>query len=320
MRRRPHDALFRGVFGDPARAGELLRACLPRSVVGAIRWRHLRAVPGTFVDEDLREQITDLMFAAPLRHGFAHLCTVLEHRRRHARWIALRMHRYVTQHLASWAAQHPRARLLPPVLPLVIHQGPRPFRAPSALSQLIDRRGLPLQLRRHQPELRPFVFDLQAHDLGRMGLPLFARLPLLHLQQVPDRPGTGRLLDLWRPQLRELFAAPGGLPIFDRLVSYVNIVGVDDKRTLKHAYREIHPDAEDRFMTLGEKLLAEGRAEGRAEGEIKGQRKVLRRLLTKRFGDLPRGVTRRITAATDRDIDLWLDRLLVARTLADVVG
>lgn len=184
------------------------------------------------------------MFAAPLRRGQAHLFAVLEHRRRKAAWIALHMHRYVTQHLASRAAHHPRARRLPPVLPFVIHQGPRPFRAARTLSGLIDQTGLPPVLRRHQPELRLFVFDLQAHDLEGMNLPLRSRLPLLHLQQVADRPDTARLLHGWRSQLRELLAAAGGLPIFDRLVSYVATVTTDDQKTLKKAYGKIHRDAE----------------------------------------------------------------------------
>ncbi|MFY9342955.1 MAG: Rpn family recombination-promoting nuclease/putative transposase [Planctomycetota bacterium] len=314
--RRPHDTLFRGVFSHPARAAELLRASLPPEAVAAIRWRQLRPVPGSFVDERLREHITDMLFAAPLRHGIAHLYTVYEHRRRHYRRIALQVHRYVTQHLTNQADLQPRARWLPPVLPFVIHQGPRRFRAPDALSQLIDQRGLPEVLRRHQPELRLFVFDLQAHDLHGLGLSPLARLPLLHLQQVADRPDTGRLLEDWRQPLRELMAAPGGLPVFNRLVSYVAIVSNEDGQTLKRAYGRIHHHAEARYMTVAEQLIQEGVT----KGAIEERRRLLRLLLTERFGDLPRAVERRLAAAKARDLDRWVKRLLVAGSLGEVLG
>ncbi len=60
----PHDALFKAVFGDPEHAASALRAALPAALAGAIDWMTLARVAGSFVDGELREQHTDLLFTA----------------------------------------------------------------------------------------------------------------------------------------------------------------------------------------------------------------------------------------------------------------
>ncbi|MBK8639962.1 MAG: DUF4351 domain-containing protein [Chromatiaceae bacterium] len=45
---------------------------------------------------------------------------------------------------------------------------------------------------------------------------------------------------------------------------------------------------------------------------------MLQRQLTRRFGPLPNEVTARISGATVEEIDLWVDRVLDARTLDEV--
>ena len=63
-------------------------------------------------------------------------------------------------------------------------------------------------------------------------------------------------------------------------------------------------------MSTAEKLRREGRAEGSA--------RLLVRLLTKRFGPLPTETAARIHSATIAELDRWGERLLDARTLAEV--
>ena len=64
---------------------------------------------------------------------------------------------------------------------------------------------------------------------------------------------------------------------------------------------------------------ADGYVEGLQDGHREGRYMTLRRLLKKRFGLLPEDVEERLTAARERDLDRWLDRLLTAPTLADVL-
>ncbi|PZV25438.1 MAG: hypothetical protein DCF12_14955 [Snowella sp.] len=45
---------------------------------------------------------------------------------------------------------------------------------------------------------------------------------------------------------------------------------------------------------------------------------LLRRMLTKRFGELPSAIEIRLTQASIADLELWSDRFLEAKTLADI--
>jgi hypothetical protein len=74
------------------------------------------------------------------------------------------------------------------------------------------------------------------------------------------------------------------------------------------------PKAEEIAMTMAEQLRAEGRIEGRAAG-LAG---VLRRLLVVKFGAVDAEHEARIRAATPDQLDRFLDRVLIADTLAAV--
>lgn len=64
---------------------------------------------------------------------------------------------------------------------------------------------------------------------------------------------------------------------------------------------------------------AEGEAKGMAEGEAKGKAETLRKLLSLKFGQLPESASLRLAAANQTDIDRWLERVLTANSLDDVL-
>ena len=64
----------------------------------------------------------------------------------------------------------------------------------------------------------------------------------------------------------------------------------------------------------GEKGFHRGELKGRLEGQVA----TLERQLTRRFGPLSEENRRRLDAATQEQLDHWTDRVLDARTLADV--
>jgi hypothetical protein len=64
-------------------------------------------------------------------------------------------------------------------------------------------------------------------------------------------------------------------------------------------------------MTAGEQLIERGRVEGR--------RTTLLKQLRVRFGVLPSDVEARIQAADERQLDVWVERVLTAATLAEML-
>jgi hypothetical protein len=70
------------------------------------------------------------------------------------------------------------------------------------------------------------------------------------------------------------------------------------------------------IMSTATKLRAQGRVEGRVEGRVA----ALLRQLQKRFGPLPTDLEPRLQAATSEQIDRYLDRVLDAASLAEVLA
>ena len=74
-------------------------------------------------------------------------------------------------------------------------------------------------------------------------------------------------------------------------------------------------------------IFAKGKAEGEADGVTKGEAKgkiegealVLQRVLQRRFGPLSPAVQRRIAAASEAQIEVWVDAILDAPNLKDLL-
>src|SRR5579862_3751371 len=118
-----HDAFFKQVLSDPKLADTFLREHLPADVVGLLGPEPPEPVPGSFVDEDLRQHHSDLLFRVRLKTGSGAFAYVLmEHKSTPDQAARLQLLRYVVRLLTQWYEQNEELPL-PPVLPLLVHQG-----------------------------------------------------------------------------------------------------------------------------------------------------------------------------------------------------
>ena len=64
--------------------------------------------------------------------------------------------------------------------------------------------------------------------------------------------------------------------------------------------------------------LREGREAGITEGRVEGQTRLLRKLLERRFGVLPEWATKRLSCASEQELEAWAEAILTAQTLEAV--
>lgn len=77
----PHDAFFKRTLSDPDLAGTFLRERLPPELAELLGPEPPEPVPGSFVDEDLRQHHSDLLFRVRLKTGSGAFAYVLmEHK------------------------------------------------------------------------------------------------------------------------------------------------------------------------------------------------------------------------------------------------
>jgi hypothetical protein len=120
--------------------------------------------------------------------------------------------------------------------------------------------------------------------------------------------------------MREAYRGPhGGGEAFRFVWRYIQHVAGDEHGSALAAIleREIGPEAKEILMTIGEAFIQQGRQQGIQEGE----RGVLLRQLRKRFGAQVNDDTeQRVAAASPEQIALWLDRVLSAATLTELLA
>lgn len=64
MTAHPHDSLIKANLSDPQEMQGMLKAILPAKIIEQIHWPSLRAEPTTFIDPELRDHYTDLLFSS----------------------------------------------------------------------------------------------------------------------------------------------------------------------------------------------------------------------------------------------------------------
>lgn len=314
-----HDRLVRGVFGRPEHAAAEFRAVMPPALLARIDLDTLTPVPESFIDATLRDREADLLFTVRSRSGQESLVYLLfEHQSTFDPWLPLRLLEYQLRIWERWRREHPDARRLPRIVPVVLFHGERaarPWSGSTRFDALLDEWGDDAELAELSVDFGFLLDDLTRSSdeelRGRaMGaVSLVTLLALKHARTAQDL--EARLLS-WASLMSEAARAPGGRDALMLVLRYLSRVAGRVPATFLRTklLPVLDEDVREMTMTLAEELIAEGR--------VDGQRKMLLKLLQRRFGQVPAAITERVEAATIEQLDVWATRILDARSLDEM--
>ena len=308
-----HDSFFKSFMSRPEFANTFLREHLPSQLAELLTPELPELQPGSFVDKDLSQHHSDLLFRLRLKGGNDALAyMLLEHKSSPDPATPLQLLRYIVRILAKWYDEHERLPL-PVVVPLVAHQGPGSWRYSSEFIDLFG--GLPEPLRPYTVSFRHALVDLPRIDDDALSADTCLGAHLRALKY-------GRRRDL--PQHLEFILVPQ-LPDLDlgTILRYIDAgpISVSPER-LETALRLLDRSRRESIVGhlmrhFGQEFEARGEATGRAQGEATGRRTLLR-LLEKRFGTVPPHVREHISTASLASIEAWFDRALEVHDLSSV--
>ena len=325
MTRIPHDALFKSVFQQPENAAAELQHVLPAEHASAIDWSTLKLEPGSFVDDKLAAQHSDLLFSAAAHASGKRVLVYLlfEHQSTPEPKMALRLLSCMVRIWDRCSAVDKNAPL-PLILPAVLSQVAGGWRSPTRFSALFSP-SLGQLADIVLPDFSYAVDDLSRTDdegLKRRELSTQARLALWLMRDARDGALLLQGLMAWAEELETLALTQGGERALGPLLRYVADVSPDlQLEEFRVILRKRAPAAESITMTIAEQLRAEGESKGEARGLLRGQAASLLVILRTRGFVVPDEVRTRIEACTDADaLQRWTSHAVTSEHLDDVFG
>jgi len=245
-------------------------------------------------------------------------------------WMPVRVVAYEALLLQQIIAEQklPRGALLPPVLTIVLYNGPPDWKAPAALSDLI---ALPPDspLWPWQPQGRYYLLKATGYPREQLRPHDNMAALLFRLEQRQKMDELGGLLDDvvdWfrrHPELSEL------RKIFTELVRQaIKAAGVTtpipaEMQEIRTMITTLGATWREEWIGVGREEgkkegKKEGKEEGKKEGKKEGKAELLLRQFMRRFGTPAPEVEARVRAAESGQLDAWGERLIDAPTAADV--
>jgi hypothetical protein len=240
--------------------------------------------------------------------------------------MAHRLLRYQVRIWDRWRTEHPKARTLPGIIPVVMYHGATQWPEARSFDDLLD---VPADVRPAiEPHLVRFTYVLNdlsqiADDELREGAmrTALARLVAMCFKHAPTRADFLQILGRWIDIVREVARAPNGLEALALVMRYILEVNEHVRPEALQALfeRDLGPEAKDAIMTAGQQLIEQGRQQGIEQGRQQGRQQLLLLLLRQRFGDaVDRLVEQRVAAASIEQVEIWSKRVLSAATLAEL--
>ncbi len=157
----PHDHLIKVLLSDPGKAGTLLREWLPEEIAALLSLEPPELISGSFVDEELREHLTDRLFKVKTVTGrVAMLYVLIDHKSYPDRKVGWQFQKYMTKALEQWVLENPKWSCLPAIVPFLFYHGEVEWKIPDEFLALVDA----------EASWRPYLlnFRFPVFDLGKV--------------------------------------------------------------------------------------------------------------------------------------------------------
>lgn len=306
-----HDHTYKLLFSHAELVTDLIRGFVHEDWVREIDFSTLERVEASFVTQELRERESDIIWRA--RWGgerWLYVYLLLEFQSTVDPFMALRVMVYtglLWQSLARDGELSPSGRL-PPVLPLVLYNGDRPWGAALDLAELIEE--VPGGLELYRPQFRYCLLDegrISDEELAPLRNLAAALFRLEKSRDTVDiEQVLAALLDwLQTPEqssLRQAFAV-WVVKVLSKRLPGIEIPQVADLQEVKSMLAERVTEWTREWRQEGfeeglKKGLEKGREEGREEGReaMERLRGALLREMEGRFGPVSDGVRAKVAA------------------------
>ncbi len=304
-----HDRFFKRLMKNPDTADLFLREHLPKKISALLTDKTPALIDRDFVDDDLKEHFTDMLYQVQLSSGKeAFIYILIDHKSAPDKKTPVQLFRYMGQiwtHLTEQKGWHP----LPRILPLVFFHGKQKWNISTNFSDFFQESDDELT-----PYFPNFEYDLvDLNTVSDQNLSKNQRLRafltvLKHIQQPDFLSKTDKILT----ELRWL-----------EPVDVTTILGYIvkkwrsdiDSNTIEGMVLHVAPENKDEIMAS---VVDEWMQEGLEKGITEGMVKSLIILLEQRFGSISDDIRNKIKNSNRDKINIWFTKAVNAKDVDDI--
>ena len=319
----PHDAYVRLMLGVDGVMNAFVSEQLP-DVAQLLTLETLQPIATDFVDRQLLPTWADKLFHAfSARSPESGAFVLVEHKSDNDRWVALQLLGYQAQIYDSElrSKKEHEFRQLTPIIPVVVYHGRERWDDPVDFAHLVDRSG-GIEMATHNFGYR--LVDVVRTPDGNMPKHPELRAMMISLKYVKQIKKHPEVLDV-------VFSALVGCSTVCVEVTCSYIYAICDASVLELIGRKARSflDKEAKmFVSIMDALeekgyvegIAEGTAKGKVEGKAEGKVDTILVLLNERFGKVPTKAKRRISSASEAQLDVWIRRVLKAKSIDELLA
>ena len=275
----PHDRFVKAAMENRDVAMEFLDIYVPDEVKVICKLEEFQHIKQSFVDSDLREHITDILFRVPHKDPKEpplFLYFLMEHLRNNDKLSAFRDWNYKVK-IVRFSMEDTGRQEVPLILSFFIYNGKSEFTAVNKIVDLIAVKNKDLA-RKMIEGFEPIDLQKISHEtlMNRLWFPVLA----IALSEV-DNPDVVARVHKIAYYLREIERTGRGHELLEALLTYMlQTSRAEHQEALVQAVRtSISKQSGDRTLTIADMLVKRGRKEGREQG----RKEIALRLLARGF-------------------------------------
>lgn len=314
-----YDTGYKRLFSHPEMVADLLTGFVNEPWVKDVQLDTLEKISGTFVSEDFRERESDVIWRLRFREEWLYVYLLLEFQSTVDRWMALRIAVYVGLLYQELLRRNDltSSGQLPPVLPIVLYNGERPWTAPRDVIDLVV--DVPGGLEAYRPQWRYLLLEEREYRNADLAGMRNLAAALFRLENSVTPADVRVVIDALRQWLKEPRQAELARCFVDWLREVLLPKRMPDAEPPQlNDLREARTLLAERVKEWTRKWRQEGLEQGLSEGQKKGEAGLLLRLMERKFGSLDPEMRDRIDQADANQLLQWADRLLTAERVEQI--
>ncbi len=135
----PHDKMFKNAMKNMEVAKDFFHHYLPKSIRLLVDLESLVIQDNTYIDDNLRECQSDILFQVKIQDSLGFLYLLTEHQSTADPLMTFRLWQYMIGIWTDYVKQQKdKPKRLPLIIPMVFYNGEKPYDEPRDLRQIIE--------------------------------------------------------------------------------------------------------------------------------------------------------------------------------------